>query len=62
MLDLTDRLGKMVLIAGPNLGESWFTKEIGQALVQLEGTSIWPWRSGAEHQILDKKSDDSVES
>lgn len=26
----------MVLIAGPNLGESWFTKEIGQALVLLE--------------------------
>ena len=33
----TELPGKMVLIAGPNLGESWFTKEIGQALVMLEG-------------------------
>lgn len=32
-----DHAGKMVLIAGPNLGESWFTKEIGQAIVLLEG-------------------------
>jgi len=30
-------VGKMVQVAGPNLGESWFQKEIGQALNQLEG-------------------------
>lgn len=30
-------VGKMVQVAGPNLGDSWFQKEIGQALNQLEG-------------------------
>ena len=48
-------------IAGPNLGESWFTKEIGQALVLLEGEKAPRVTRTATHgQIRDRKLDASV--
>jgi FKBP12-rapamycin complex-associated protein len=41
MLAAAKVVGNMISIAGATLGESFFVKEIGQAIQLLEGMSSW---------------------
>jgi hypothetical protein len=41
MLAAAKVVGNMISIAGATLGESFFVKEIGQAIQLLEGKLLW---------------------
>lgn len=59
-----DDIGNMVELSGPILGESFFNKEVGQALQLLDGMYliIYPAWNLADAQTRDPKQGDSAVS